>query len=99
MLMNDPTTMEYQEHYVLALMRVLLADRPDFELTTGPTALYGNTIRGIRTTDIYALLVSTPAQQALARAVVEAEIERRRLWWEHERAAELAARLTRGYPY
>ena len=100
MLTNNPATVDYQEHYVLALMRIVLpVDRPDFEFTTGPTMLYGNAIRGIRTTDIYALLQATPEQQAQAHAAVVAEIERRRLWHERERATEHAAKQARGYPH
>ena len=98
MLTNDPKSADYQEHYVIALIDIVLPGR-EFEYTTAPVLLWGNRIGGLRTLDIYALLNATPEQQAQARAVVVAEIERRRLWWEHERAAETSAKQARGYPY
>ena len=86
------------EQYVCALIHVVLPDR-EFEYTTMTPGLYGNYVRGIRTLDIYALLHATPEQRAQARAIVDAERERYRLWREQVAAAELAAKQARGYPY
>jgi hypothetical protein len=91
-------TFQQQEYYILELIRIVLPDR-EFEVTTAPVMLWGNRIGGIRTLDVYALLHATPEQQVQARAAVTAEIERRRLWHERERAAELAAKQARGYPH
>lgn len=61
-----------QEAYVLALIGVVLPDR-EFEHTTMTTGMYGNYVRGIRTSDIYALLHATPEQHARAFLCAEAE--------------------------
>ena len=97
MLTNDPRSAEYQERYVIALIDIVLPGR-EFEYTTGPVLFWGNRISGLRTLDISALLTVTPEQQAQAHAVVVAAVERR-VWWENERAAELAAKQARGYPH
>lgn len=67
----------WNELYVLELMRIVLPNRT-FEITTAPVMLNGNSVRGICTLDIYALLHATPEQQSMASQLVN-EIKDRHL--------------------